>query len=585
MKVIHRLLAVVCCILLVAIIGVPLISGQQAETPTDQRTPTPTPTATATPTPTPTVTETPTQTEQPPQETRTPTQTEPGNTGVEDGVIVECGVIREPGRYELESDIEHDGSDVCLTIEAVDVTIHGNGHTLRGERDTSTGIVTNGHWDGEVRLVDLSLEHWGEVALDNRGPSVYVGESEFHTNTQAYEGTEASGVEMRSTDIINSYSTAIAGQRMGEVRLDDVRVLNGNGGGFHTMDGADVRITATTFRGNDGTAISMGHSTEAHLSGVHIYENSGSGIWAASAGHSAEFLIEGSEITDNGEHGVNAVILRTDRATLTVEDTLIDDNRGKALYAHDGDDPGNGVINFENVDLGGGLDVSFEDQFVTIGTHGADDFETDALNFTGAADADISAKFTVGADEGSLWAETSNGWQQRGVYSTNDGAFEEVVGTGTWAATGEAQSTPADSTQETDTPTNTPSDSGGENMPSSDNTPQETESQADSPDRSPTSSTEQGRTETEGVTYDPDQSTESQSSPTDANSAPDSETSETEDNDREETQAETETSEGDDTVGQETESDGGLSMDGPGFGALPTLIAVLGSSLLLRRRL
>lgn len=122
-------------------------------------------------------------------------------------------------------------------------------------------------------------------------------------------------------------------------------------------------------------------------------------------------------------------------------------------------------------------------------------------------------------------------------------------------------------------------------MASSDETPQQTDSQTDSPQSSPSSSTGQSRTETEGVTYDPGQSTESQSTPTDAISTPDSETPETEDNVTEGTQTGAETDEDDGSAVQEPESDDGLSMDGPGFGALSALIAVLGSSLLVRRRL
>lgn len=552
----RRLLAAVFCAVLILSVGAPTIGGQTAETPTDDR-------------------------------TSTPADTEEPNGGTtDDGVIEACTTIREPGRYELASDIEHDGSEVCLAIEANGVTVDGNGHTLQGERDDSIGIRTTGDWNGDrVRLVDLRLVHWGEIAVDNRRPSLVIEDTQFATNTRGYEGTEARGVEMDSVEFVDSYSAAISGQRMGEVRLHDVRVVDGQSGGFSTIDGADVRITNSEFSGNDGTGIHFGHSTAAEVSNTEITDNGGNGVLVASAGHSVDVGIEDSTITDNGKHGVHAAILRTDRGVLTIEETLIDDNREKALFAYEeGRRTSGGVLTVRDVDLGGGLGVTFENQFVTIGTHGADDFETDALNFSGPADADITSEFTVGADEGRLWAETGEGWQQRGTYSTSDGAFEEVVGPGTWAATGGTQSTPTDTTRETDTPATTPGDSGGGETPGSDDPPQETDPRTETPHRSPPASTEQRGTETEGVTDGTDEPADSQPTQTGAMSTPDGEPPETEDTDVGRTRTDAGTEEDDASGDRETESDDGVSMDGPGFGALPALIAVLGSSLLIRRR-
>lgn len=58
-----------------------------------------------------------------------------GQTG-----ISECTSLDEPGEYVLEADIAADGD--CFTIDAPDVTLRGNGHTISGDGEGRGSVCT-----------------------------------------------------------------------------------------------------------------------------------------------------------------------------------------------------------------------------------------------------------------------------------------------------------------------------------------------------------------------------------------------------------------------------------------------------------
>lgn len=520
------------------------------------------------------------------------TPTSDQNSAIEDGEIVQCGMITEDGNYEVASTFEHDGSSVCLNVTAETVTIEGG--TLQGDRDSSTAIQANGGYGGQITIRDVRFEHWGETALHSNwnGQPFVVQNSEFVTNTHVLRGTEGGGFEMYDSEVINTYSTAIYGQRMGTVIIHDSTFTDGGGPAFSTIDGADVEIRGSEFTNHGTTPLVFQHSTRAEIHNTDISDNAGNGMSVQTTGHTVEVEVHDSTITNNDEHGVNAHPFRGYEPVLTLDDTEIDDNGGLAINSLKGDevenDPG---ISASNLDLGGGLIVDFDELMLDLSTEAADDHDTDALVFEGPADADISGTFTTGGDESTLWAQVNDGWQERASYDS--GSFTQVIGPGTWTASAGPQDTstpePTDTPQNTDTPeqtdTSTPrSDSGDSTSTPSGPVSGGFEPSTDTPE--PRDSPEP--TGSNGgeirVTQTAAGESESRSTPTDATSTSDSENSDTDTDLTGEEQTGTETNQGEDSDSQETESDDGLSMDGPGFGALAALIAVFGSTLLIRRR-
>ena len=62
-----------------------------------------------------------------------------GGDGENPTEIGSCVVIDEPGEYELVDDIERDEPGGCIVIQASDVVLRGNGHTLTGRIGIAIG--------------------------------------------------------------------------------------------------------------------------------------------------------------------------------------------------------------------------------------------------------------------------------------------------------------------------------------------------------------------------------------------------------------------------------------------------------------
>lgn len=156
-------------------------------------------------------------------------------------------VIDEPGTYVLGGDIS--GSEDCIEIQASDVTLDGQGHTITADSpaENAVGIAINGS-DGGISNVGVSnvgLEGWNNSAI---GP-----------NTHAKKGS-----------------------------------------GLWVTGGTDIEITDVVAAGNEH-AVDLTSSTGVSVTGAEIVDTGRHGVNAYNIGNST---IQQNTVTDSGSYGV-----------------------------------------------------------------------------------------------------------------------------------------------------------------------------------------------------------------------------------------------------------------------------------------
>ena len=74
-----------------------------------------------------------------------------------------CATITQPGEYVLTGDITNSNADTCIAIQASDVVLDGQGHTVDGvDNFPADGVVVFGR-DGatNVTVTNLTVTDWG----------------------------------------------------------------------------------------------------------------------------------------------------------------------------------------------------------------------------------------------------------------------------------------------------------------------------------------------------------------------------------------------------------------------------------------
>ena len=188
-------------------------------------------------------------------------------------LIDECTTIGESGEYVLTRDITGDGG-TCLRIEARDVTIDGQGHTVH---------------DGDVDAADFTGEGIRIDHLTIKDLHVPNGEITYTARDGAIESVTAQRISVIDDITGTIRDSVIAGASSG----DDGRPADG--AGLYLTDAA-VIVENTTIRDNDV------------------------GIWTDELAFS--LTVRDSEIRDNGV-GIHA---RWELTETTIEDTIVAGN-------------------------------------------------------------------------------------------------------------------------------------------------------------------------------------------------------------------------------------------------------------------
>lgn len=164
--------------------------------------------------------------------------------------ITESTTIDEPGEYKLASDIDTSGNGI--TIDAYDVTLDGNGHTLSGDGSgTGIQVVKFGMYSG-ITVTNVTAKGF---------------QTGFENSEYGYNTVESSTFE------------------------------NNAGDGVNVPYGGQLTCNGCTIGQNGGTAVSMSEYTELSASDCNLRNNDGS---AVAGGWSHAVSLTDSDVVGNG---------------------------------------------------------------------------------------------------------------------------------------------------------------------------------------------------------------------------------------------------------------------------------------------
>lgn len=542
-----------------------------------------------------------------------------------DEPIDNCTVVDEPGQYELGGDVQTNDSGACLDVRSDDVVIEGNGHAIEGPgadggTNASAGVLVNGTAEASytnvtVRDVEVSGFDDGVRSGTDGADGVAL---EGVTVTGTDRGVAVHGGNATLTDVtVEESGVGVYADGADTVEASGVTVQS-NGAGLQAS-GTDVVVDNSSIGYNDGHGVELDAGATLSSSDSRMNGNGGHGVvasggdvsvelWDDEVGRNADvgLLLEGGAEADlawtsvprNGEDGV-----RVDDGTLNMEDTALKNNAGYELDAR------GGLAHADDLEVNQSAVVAFENEPIALGTvdraelpdAGNATVVSDGLTVEGSLDGSIEAELTVETDDDTVevWRDDGDQWTTvaENVSVSNDSIQHTVIESGTYAAV-EAAAEESEESEESD-----------ETDESDESEESDEDSDAEESDESDDSSSSSGSSSSSysggGSSYDSSSGSSSEGgilatatptpTPTETATETPTETA-TEEPEPEETESADETDEGDESdddvaAAQEVdededadEDDGGSLADGPGFGGLAALLALLASAGLLYRR-
>ena len=174
--------------------------------------------------------------------------------------IDNCGVISEPGRYVLTSDIKNGGdgdaftysSQSCIVVESDDVHIEGNGHRVDalGNSDTTGVEVAGTEFDPveNVTVSNVTFTDWNRAVYFRHVEDGTVRGSALRASAYGMSIEHSEGTQVVDTMVVNNLlgvyendtsGTELTGLRYASNYADDHVVEN------ETDDEAEETPTAT----------------------------------------------------------------------------------------------------------------------------------------------------------------------------------------------------------------------------------------------------------------------------------------------------------------------------------------------------
>ncbi|WP_255170817.1 NosD domain-containing protein [Natrononativus amylolyticus] len=214
--------------------------------------------------------------------------------------IDSCTVIDEPGEYELVADLapvelEQPG---CIVIDADDVTLRGNGHTID---------LSDTAYEGDFRYPDPScivVNPWDrgdEMVWETAVENVEVRGARAGILSRLNNGGSYTGIT--AVDNVDGFRFYVDGGLLEDcVLADNYRgiVLDGNP---DIWGGSNASITGCTLQRNENAGLRVGHEGSADVTASRIVEN---GVGISLSAFNAGATVEGSHICRNDEYGVEA---------------------------------------------------------------------------------------------------------------------------------------------------------------------------------------------------------------------------------------------------------------------------------------
>lgn len=282
--------------------------------------------------------------------------------------IEACGaVLDEPGRYELTTDLDHQGDGACLTVSASNVTIDGQGNRIAADDRTGTGVSIENP-DG-AKLADITVENLVVVGFDQgishsfSDPLIRLRVTETTvqrsgTAMQLHEVTDL--VITRNTIVDNEWGIAIEDFRSG-VQVRDNRISGTRYTGLFLFEGGTGPVVSGNIVAENGRGIWASNDIDDPvITDNQVVNNRGSGIHVKI---SYDVVIRGNRVAENDGFGIGlglgdgkivdndvgsndgaGISLEFAGGTVADNDVGSNDGAGISLIDSDGDVTGNRVV-------------------------------------------------------------------------------------------------------------------------------------------------------------------------------------------------------------------------------------------------
>lgn len=255
--------------------------------------------------------------------------------------VESCGVIDEPGHYELTTDLE--SNSTCIRIAAPNVTLDGNGHTITGTGaapDTAVLVrVTDGAFPHNVTVQNLTVEDW------ERGVAFRLVENASVRNVTATNASivlnhvtgatvVGSQVEDGAISAVTSWDVVVRDATLRNASVELGSFVHGATVSGVAGDGASVSVVRSdnvTVRDSNLSGVTLTDADDVTIANNSPDKTGRFGVWVSSVG-AGTVTVTGNHITGNvdagtGAGGKHAVGIRADAVhELTVTDNRIEGN-------------------------------------------------------------------------------------------------------------------------------------------------------------------------------------------------------------------------------------------------------------------
>lgn len=213
--------------------------------------------------------------------------------------IDSCTTITEPGTYVLTQDVTNSSETVCIDVQASDVVIDGDGHTIDGIDGSETTAVSI-ESQSNVTVKNLVLSEWrigtkldsttnstvSNVVVTDTLRGVYLSESDANTLRNVSVTDSGSGITLfRSqqnhlTDIVssdNANGISIA-YRTADNRLRNVSTNDNSYTGIQLSNIATNNSLSNVTANNNTNGIGLADSDDNHLTNIAVRNNDRVGV-------------------------------------------------------------------------------------------------------------------------------------------------------------------------------------------------------------------------------------------------------------------------------------------------------------------
>lgn len=536
-----------------------------------------------------------------------------GQSGTDaDGAIDACTVVDEPGTYDLDGDVQANGSASCIEIQSSDVVLDGNGYAVEGpspsaddaDGSSTAGILVDG--DATESYENVTVE---DVTVSGFDAGVQAGTAGSGDDTEVavVDVTVADagrGVLLRGGNATLSAVTVedsdggVYADGTGAVEAFDLDLRN-NGYGISAAETGPFYVETSTVENNDGNGVEVGPGVSMDTYAVDVTNNGGVGVTAT--GQDTSVTTSDGAVSENDEAGVRL----DDGAVGELSDTDVSGNGGDGvrtsedaevmLYgvtASDNDgwelDARDGNAYARNLQVAQSTTVSFNSGPVALEPVARADLPAPPENTTFVADGlnvsdngmAVGMTFDldddVDADAVEVWRHDGAEWLLEGEAAAENGTVEKynaAEGIFAPAVAGSNATAPNDG-EGTPTATPTPTESSG--------------SADDSPDvdvdPGSISTSEETATPTPNGTAASDGTTNSTTSNGTATATSTSTATASETNESDGATGADEV-QGDQAADEAENEESGFALaDGAGFGVAVAVLALLAGTLLAHRR-